>query len=215
MFNDRGDSTLVVRPGQPEGGGSIPTSPLQRLRKRDWVVANCDIDTAYRLVAAEHYAKGASNTAVYLHGLYPSNWLWYAQCAGIAWWIPPTRSAAEALAGDGWRGVLSLSRLVIEPDIPANACSFLLAHSTKLINRDRWPVLVTYADSWRNHTGAIYRAAGWTYDGETARAPVYTLRGVMIARKAGGKTRTHAEMMAIGCICHGRFSKSRFVLSAL
>lgn len=175
-------------------------------------MAGCDQDIAYRLVAAEHYARGASNTATYLHGLYPAGWHWYSQCVGVAWWIPPTRTAAEALAGDDWRGVLSLSRLAIEPGVPTNACSFLLSKSVRLIDRRRWPVLVTYADSWRGHTGAIYRACGWAYDGETKPEAVYTLRGRMVARKAGGRTRTHGDMLALGCVCEGRFSKARFVM---
>jgi hypothetical protein len=49
---------------------------------------------------------------------------------------------------------------VLEPDVPPNACSFLLSKSTRLIDTKRWHTLVTYADSWRGHTGAIYRAAG-------------------------------------------------------
>lgn len=209
-----GDSTTAVQRVLPDEGGSIPTSPLPRFRKRDWTVAGADIDVARKLIARNHYARGASNTATYLHGLYPARWLWYAECVGIAWWIPPTRSAAEAWAGEQWEGVLSLSRLAIdgEADVPSNACSFLLAHSARRIDRDRWHTLVTYADSWQGHTGTIYRAAGWEYCGETAPEPTYVLRGQMIARKAGQRTRTHSEMIAMGAECVGRFSRARFCL---
>lgn len=181
-----------------------------RLRKSDWVVADCDIDVARRIVEAEHYARGASNTATYLHGIFPQGWHWHEDCAGVAWWIPPTRSAAEAWAGDQWEGVLSLSRLAIKPSVPANGCSFLISRSVRLIDRRRWPVLVTYADSWRGHTGAIYRACGWEYCGQTTPERTYTIGGRMVARKAGGKTRTHAEMMALGAVLEGSFAKARF-----
>lgn len=211
-MNTCGDSTTAVQRVQPDDGGSIPTSPLQRLRKGEWTVSSVDIDTAFRLIERNHYAKGASNTAVYLHGLYPAGWMWYAQCVGVAWWIPPTRSAAEAWAGDKWEGVLSLSRLAIETDVPPNACSFLLSKSVRQIDRDRWHTLVTYADGWRGHTGAIYRAAGWEYCGETTPEPTYVLRGRMTARKAGQRTRTHAEMIAMGADLVGRFPKARFCL---
>jgi hypothetical protein len=63
--------------------------------------------------------------------------------------------------------VLCLSRLAILPDVPANACSFLLARSRRLIDDKAWPCLVTYADEWRGHTGAIYRADNWQYEGLT------------------------------------------------
>jgi hypothetical protein len=128
----------------------------------------------------------------------------------VAWWIPPTKSAAQAWAGELWEGVLSLSRLAIEPDVPKNAASFLLSKSERLIDTKRWHTLVTYADSWRGHTGAIYRAAGWEYCGQTKPQAVYTLNGRMIARKAGPKTRTHAEMIALGCELVGHFPKHRF-----
>ncbi len=195
----------------PEEGGSIPTSPLQ-LRKRDWTVGGCDRTIAEAFVIEHHYARGTSNTATYLHALYPAKWHWYGDCEGVAWWIPPTMAAARAWAPENPNGVLCLSRLVIAPNVPKNACSFLLSKSVRLIDRDRWPTLVTYADSWRGHSGAIYLAAGWTYAGETKPEAGYTINGRMTARKAGGRTRTHAEMLALGAICHGRFSKRRFVL---
>jgi len=211
MTDTRVDSSMAERAAPPADGGSIPTSTLQ-LRRRDWIVADVDQDTADRLVRFEHYARGASNTAIYLHGLYPRGWHWYAQSVGVAWWLPPTKVAAQSWAGDDWQGVLSLSRLVIEPGVPKNACSFLLAKSARLIDRARWHTLVTYADSWRGHTGAIYRAAGWEYCGETEPSRVYTLNGRMVARKAGPRTRTHIEMLALGAVCVGSFSKSRFCL---
>lgn len=81
-----------------------------------------------------------------------------------------------------------------------------------MIDPKQWHTLVTYADSWRGHDGAIYRAAGWEYCGETKPEAVYTLNGRMTARKAGPKTRTHAQMLELGCVFEGRFSKSRFKL---
>jgi hypothetical protein len=206
-----GDSSLVELAGPPAGGGSIPTSPLH-LRKQDWIVAGCDQSLAEAFVTEHHYARGAANTATYLHGLYPAGWMWYAQCVGVAWWIPPTRSAAEAWAGEAWQGVLALSRLVIEPGMPTNACSFLLSKSVKRIDRKQWHMLVTYADSWRGHRGTIYRAGGWEYCGETKPEAVYTINGRMTARKAGGRTRTHAEMLVLGAKFEGRFAKSRWRL---
>lgn len=211
----RGDSSMAELLVHPARGGSIPTSPLQ-LRKADWIVAECNQQIAERFIEGHHYAKGSSNTATYLHGLYPAGWHWYEEIAGVAWWIPPTRSAAEAWAqfvGEpDWQGVLCLSRLAIAPHVPKNACSFLLSKSVRKIDRARWHTLVTYADSWRGHDGTIYRASGWEYCGETKPEPTYTINGRMTARKAGGRTRTHREMLDLGATFHGRFAKSRFVL---
>lgn len=182
-----------------------------RLRKSEYEVRAIDIDIARRMVRRHHYAGGASNTATYLHGLYRVGDSFDEQCVGVAWWIPPTRSAAEATFPERWQGVLALSRLVILPGTPKNACTFLLARSRRLIDRALWPCLVTYADEWQGHTGAIYRADNWCYVGRTKPERTYRINGRMTARKAGGKTRTHAEMLALGAELVGSFAKHKFV----
>jgi hypothetical protein len=182
--------------------------PECRLRKKDWLVCKTTIPEARALIVQHHYAAGASNTATALHGLYR---LSDHHLSGVAWWIPPTRSAAVAWNPSAPGEVLALSRLAIEPDVPKNAATFLLMNSVKLLD-SRWPYLVTYADTWRGHTGHIYRAAGWEYCGLTKPERTYIKDGRMISRKAGPKTRTHAEMLALGAECIGSFAKHRFRL---
>lgn len=186
--------------------------PNNRLRKADWEARPVCLEFAQRFVAAHHYARGGSNTATYLHGLFRAGEIFDEQCQGVAWWIPPTRGAAEATFPERWQGVLCLSRMAILPGLPSNACSFLLARSRRMIDRERWPCLVTYADEWRGHTGAIYRADNWRYEGLTRPQRTYQLGGRMVARKAGGHTRTHAEMLALGAVMVGSFAKHKFVL---
>jgi len=104
--------------------------------------------------------------------------------------------------------------LVIAPEVPRNACSFLLAGSIKLIRRDpRWECLVTFADTWQGHTGSVYLAANWQPAGETVAEDTWVdpVTGRMVARKAGGHTRTKAEMEALGYVRVGRFVRKRFV----
>lgn len=186
----------------------IEASYEDRLRKTDWYVATCSLQQAQALVAAHHYAGGGANTATCRHGLYRVG---SDEPVGVAWWIPPTKSAALATYPERWTGVLALSRLVIAPGVPKNAATFLLSRSVKLIDRAKWPCLVTYADEWRGHSGGIYKAAGWSYVGRTKPERTYTLNGRMTARKAGPKTRTHAEMLALGAVCVGSFAKHKFV----
>ncbi len=182
-----------------------------KLRRSDWEVRPVDIAVARRMVEAHHYASGASNTATYLHGLFRAGEIFDEQCLGVAWWIPPTRSAAEATYPTNWQGVLCLSRLVIAPDVPKNACTFLLARSRHRIDPQTWPCLVTYADEWQGHTGGIYRADNWNYVGKTRPERTYRIDGRMTARKAGGHTRTHAEMLALGAELVGSFAKHKFI----
>jgi hypothetical protein len=131
---------------------------------------------------------------------------------GVAWWIPPTKNAAIATFPEGaWQRVLSLSRFVLEEDVPKNGASFLLGRSTRLVKQSgAWDCLVTYADEWQGHLGTMYRAAGWEYVGLTRPERVYTVNGRMTARKAGPKTRTHAEMLELGAELVGSFPKHKF-----
>lgn len=211
---------LVVRIGvlQTSDAGSSPAGSTMgnpdysmRLRKENWEVRTTNLDVAARLVGQYHYAKGGSNTATYLHGLFPAGTIFEDECCGVAWWIPPTKSAAQATYPKDWKGVLCLHRLVVVPSVPKNGASYLLGTSMRLIDRARWPCLVTYADTWQGHTGGIYRATNWQYVGETSPSAVYTLDGRMIARKAGPRTRTKQEMLDMGCVLAGRFSKHKYV----
>jgi hypothetical protein len=178
-----------------------------RLKAEEWMICDAALDRALDLVRQFHYARGAANTATHLHGLYRRSDL---QLMGIAWWIPPTKTAALAWWPEA-NEVLSLSRLVLSPAVPKNGATFLLAGSVKRLD-PRWRCLITYADTWRNHTGHIYRACGWEYLGLTKAERTYVKDGVMIARKAGPRTRTHAEMLAIGAECIGSFARHRFRL---
>lgn len=200
-----------MQPDHRDKGGATPTSPLQ-LNKKDWWVADVDLSTAREIVEREHYAKGASKSATYLHGLFPRHYHWHSECIGVAWWIPPIKNAAKAWAGDGWDGVLALSRLAIEPNAPKNAATYLIMNSVRLIDRSRWHTLVSYADGWRGHSGKIYYAAGWEYCGETEPIAAYTIGGRLRSIKSGDNTRTHAEMIALGARFEGKFKKHRFCL---
>jgi hypothetical protein len=176
-----------------------------RLRGADWEVRPIELEAGRRFIEAHHYAGGASNTAVAVHGLF--RW-GQGELLGVAWWLPPTKPAAQSVSGD-WRDVLALSRLVIAPEVPKNAATFVQARSIRLLPA-RWTTLLTYADQWRRHNGHIYRIFGWEYLGETEAKRIYTLDGRQVSVKAGPKTRTHAEMLELGAICVGKSRKHKF-----
>lgn len=182
------------------------------LRKSEWCVKDVAPKEAREFIARHHYAKGSSLTRVYSHGLYrkeDSETLW-----GVALWLPPTRVAAESVNKEVWQKVLSLSRLACLPEAPKNAASFLLARSVDMIRRDgRFVSLVTYADERMGHTGAIYRAANWTYVGRMKGSPAWIdpATGKQVARKST-RSRSDAEMRALGYENIGTFGKHKFVL---
>lgn len=179
--------------------------------RKEWEVREISIATARHLVQENHYAGSATNTRVYTHGLYEKG---YGNCSGVAWWLPPTKAAAINTFPEGdWKCVLSLTRLVILPGVPRNACSFLLSRSVKMIDKAKWKCLVTYADTWREHTGIIYRASNWEYLGLTKPTPVFVDEyGRMMGRKRGAKNLTVQQLNKQGFKSQGNFAKHKFRL---
>lgn len=184
-----------------------------RLKKEEWVVKPISKSTARALVERYHYAKSATNTGVYTHGLFKKGEDFFEeQCLGVAWWLPPTKNAAIATYPEGeWRKVLSLTRLVVADGVPKNACSFMLSKSIKLIDKSKWHCLVTYADTWQKHEGTIYKATNWQYCGLTRPSPVFVNeQGKMMGRKRGGRNITKAQLLADGFVSSGDHSKHKF-----
>jgi hypothetical protein len=132
---------------------------------------------------------------------------------GAALWMPPTKVCAQTVHPE-WRRVLALSRLAVAPGEPQNAASILIGESVRRIRREgKWKALVTFADESQGHTGTIYRATNWTYIGRTAPEPRWEdAAGRQVARKAT-RSRTKAEMQALGYKMVGRFSKHKFVIT--
>jgi hypothetical protein len=195
----------VTQTAAPRPARFRPANPL---RASDWLVRALDPMIGRALIARYHYAGGTSNTATACHGLVHRE---TQAVKSVAWWIPPTRTAAAACWEDP-EAVLSLSRLVILPDVPTNAASFLLMRSARTLNA-RWRCLVTWADSERGHDGGIYRAAGWEYLGLSTPTDVWVdADGRRVARKAGPTTRTRDEMRGLGHVFLGYFAKHRFRL---
>lgn len=183
---------------------------MTHLSRTDYGVRTAPLVEVRNLVRQYHYAGGGSNTATFRHGLYR---LADDKLVGAAWWIPPTKAAALSV-DEEWQRVINLTRLVVVPDMPTNAASFLLGKSIRLIRKDgRYRTLLTYADSGEGHTGAIYRATNWDYVGIVRGDPRYIdQNGRHVARKAGPKTRTRAEMEGLGYERTPPTPKHKFVM---
>lgn len=187
-----------------------------KLNKAEWAVRDVDLAVAQALVADYHYARGGSLTRVYTHGLFYlpyEEFFETEECVGVAWWLPPTRVTCESVNRAEWKRVLGLSRFVLAPWLPRNAASFLLAKSEAKIRRDgRFVSLVTYADESQGHTGTIYSAANWTYEGRTKPNArwIDPVTGRQVATQAT-KTRTKQQMVELGYVNTGSFSKHKFV----
>ena len=181
------------------------------LKRHEWYVKTAPLKEGQAMVKQFHYARGGSNTCVYMHGLYRKS---DDKLHGVAWWLPPTKVACVSVNKDNWKRVLSLTRLVMIPETPKNACSFLLGKSVKMIKQDnRFVSLVTYADDAENHTGQIYKASNWDYIGVTGPYPKWIdpRTGRQVAKKAT-KNRRKAEMLSLGYTKQGSYYKHKYVM---
>lgn len=190
---------------------------LTHAARGDYAIAECEHGAAVALVRAHHYAGGAANTSVlsvaaYRGGRSASDAR--ARMVAAALWLPPTRACAESVSPD-WQRVLSLSRLVVVPGEPTNVASMVIGACIRILRRDgAWSHLVTYADESQGHTGTIYRATNWTYVGRTRpEARWVDAAGRQVSRKCGPRSRTAAEMSALGYVMAGRFAKHKFVMA--
>lgn len=185
--------------------------PGPNLSRRDWLVERTPHGEALAVIVQWHYSRSAPNTGQ-TFGLYAQADYPLAPLSGAALWLPPTRRAAEAVAGERWQGVLSLSRLAVAPELPRNAASFLLARSMRLLDRERWPTLLTYADTRHGHTGAIYLATGWRLDARVNSGSYFVHRstGKQVGRKRGNRNVAAADLRAAG-YAEVRSDKLRFI----
>jgi hypothetical protein len=160
-----GESIRVVHPlFQVEGGGSIPTSPLQL------TVGQCHVRTAIDLNRLWHSRFPnieESNVVRNRRSI-----CFAAEFGGLfyacAIWSDPV--AANRLK-DGDR-LIELRRMAIADDAPSNTASRMLKLMRMEIRR-KWPELVgliSYQDADAHH-GTIYKASGWRCETEQKFTP--------------------------------------------
>lgn len=132
-----------------------------------------------------HGYGGAGGSATYAFGVYERRKVIAAYA-----WQPPPPGAAKHICPEAPQGVLALSRMVAVPKSKRelNHVSKPLRRQMKLIDRGRWPVLVTYSDEGQGHTGHVYKCSGWTPT-ERRRNPYYIdADGKRASSYSNGKT---------------------------
>jgi len=120
----------------------------------------CDAELVKELCYKYHGYKSAGKIAVYAFGVFERGKI----VAGFMW-QPPAPGAAKSVCWQEPQAVLALSRMVAIPkkERELKHISRPLWRQMKfLIDRSRWPVLVTYSDKGQNHNGFTYLCSGWT-----------------------------------------------------
>lgn len=182
------------------------------LLKNEWEVKPINLNQAKSFVEEWHYAHGAGNVAQFKYGLFYKGDPYTLH--GVALWNPPPIGAAKAHCLNNYhQGVLSLTRFCTRDDRPENAGSFLISKSIKSMNKSRYNMLLTYADTAENHNGGLYRASNWTYKGMSKKNPRYQdpVTGRMVSKKSGKHNYSKKDMIEKGYEFKGNFSKHIFI----
>jgi len=184
------------------------------LLKNEWTAKEIHLNKAKEFAEQWHYAQGAGDLAHKCYGLFYKKDL--KTLHGIAIWNPPAIGAAKWTNPDEHQSVLGLSRFCLVDDRPDNSGSFLISQSIKQLDKCRWKVLLTFADTAQGHNGGLYRASNWLYRGLTNKNPVYwDSKGCTVSCKRGAKTYNRQEMLDRGYIYKGRCAKHRFTYNTL
>lgn len=123
-------------------------------------LVRCPLSAVRDLVERHHGYGSMGNTATYAFAVREGDRVVAAYA-----WQPPAPGAARSVCPEEPGGVLALSRMVAVPRAEralAHVSKPLRAQAKTLIDRGRWPVLITYSDEGQGHTGYVYACAGWT-----------------------------------------------------
>jgi len=151
-----GESIRVVHPlFQEEGGGSIPTSPLQLYVGQVSVVKAIDLNALWhsRLPKVIRGNIDRNRHSICFAAEYAGTFY-----ASAIWSTPVADNLLKTSGGY----CLELRRFAIANDAPKNTASRMLAVMIRIIRR-RFPDivrLVSYQDT-EAHSGTIYKASGW------------------------------------------------------
>lgn len=157
-------------------------------------------DECMPLIEAYHPYKGAGKSG---------QW-WACEENGVVdaafQWMPPLPSAASAVAPGCPHGVLSLARMVASPREErawhiSKPLKWLMRNG---LDRERWPVLVTYSDAGQGHSGHVYKCSGWLMDGTRSTPNYEDDNGTKRSIRSAGQT-------VAGLTKSGKSDKTRWV----
>jgi hypothetical protein len=118
----------------------------------------------------KHYAKRIPPIE-FAFGLYDTNNI----LIGIVTYGTPVSNVLRNLWNNKYK-LYELNRLVINEGNEKNRLSFLVSQSLKMLPKPS--VIVSYADTSKNHHGYIYQATNWIYSGLSASFKDYYVKGL-------------------------------------
>lgn len=119
----------------------------------------CELEIVANLVREHHGYGSMGASATYAFAVYEDG-----NVVAAYSWQPPPVGAAKSVCPEEHGGVLALSRMVALPRDERrlrHVSKPLRIQMRRLIDRGRWPVLVTYSDEGQGHTGHVYKCSGF------------------------------------------------------
>lgn len=155
-------------------------------------LVNCDRRVVFEMCERYH-GYGSDGGAACMNFALMEN----GMAVAVFQFKPPPPGAAKKFGGSAPWGVLALSRMAAVPrdERTCKKLSKVLRRFETLIDRGRWPVLLTYSDASQGHTGHVYRCAGWEPQSPVP-ARYYEVDGVRVSSYSGGRTRVPAGAIA-------------------
>lgn len=144
--------------------------------------------TVEALCKSHHGYGGAGRVAAYAFAVYEG-----PRVVAAYAWQPPPPQAAIVVAPEAPQGVLNLSRMVAvnKPDRALKHVSKpLRVQMKRLIDRTRWPVLITYSDEGEGHNGYTYQCSGFTPTATNEAAVFVDASGRRCSSYSNGATHT-------------------------
>ena len=115
------------------------------------------------VIEQRHYLHAMPQAAIACYGVYAGS----ALLGAVVFTAGGRKShlvVGGARPGDG----ITLARLWLDDALAKNSESRVIGVTLRQLRREgRWRFVLSYADPAAGHTGAIYRAAGWPYLGQS------------------------------------------------
>ena len=138
----------------------------------EYSVRAISFDDCKEWVLYKHYAHRIP-PIMYAFGLFSSDNILQGICTyGRPVAHPLIKNAMSGCYQDTF---LELNRLCVNEGLPKNTLSFFVSRTLKMLPKPM--VVVSYADTSRNHHGYIYQATNWLYTGLSAQFKDYMVKG--------------------------------------
>jgi hypothetical protein len=126
-----------------------------------------------------HYATHTAVQHKETFGLYRPGNFNIPELIGVCVYTRPAgASAAKKYWPDNPDKCLELRRLCLIDDTPKNAESYFVSRTIKWLKKHTdWEYIISYADPEEGHSGVIYRASNFKYDGVTGEGKVLSVDG--------------------------------------